>query len=246
DAGIYVGQSKNIIVRNNVVHGNVAGIEIENSDDALVTGNHVYDNTSGILVFVLPNLEKKTGRGTVVENNIVENNNHQNFGEPGTTVSYVPPGTGMLVLASDVTEIRDNQIRGNKTSGVLALSYDTFATICMFSGGENCKSSDAATDRDLSKLYVHDNAFEGNGQDPDTFVATLLGRKIENVLWDGHKPSDGLNEDQLCLGASPTTVRVFGDQAGLNLDPSMQITDASLFACDLPSPFDGIELAQDE
>jgi parallel beta-helix repeat protein len=31
DAGIYVGQSTNIVVRNNEVHHNVAGIEIENS-----------------------------------------------------------------------------------------------------------------------------------------------------------------------------------------------------------------------
>lgn len=246
DAGIYVGQSKNIIVRNNVVHGNVAGIEIENSDDALVTGNHVYDNTSGILVFVLPNLEKKTGSGTIVENNIVEDNNHKNFGEPGTTVSFVPPGTGMLVLANDVTEIRDNQVRGNKSTGVMALSYQTFSAICSFSGGANCVSSDTKTNPDLTKLYIHDNTFENNGQDPDELVATLLGSKIENVLWDGRKPDDALEENQLCLGSAGTSVRVFGTQQGLNLDPKTQITDAALFACELPSPFDGIELAQGE
>lgn len=56
DAGIYVGQSKSILVRNNHVHGNVAGIEIENSVEADVYGNRATDNTAGILIFDLPDL----------------------------------------------------------------------------------------------------------------------------------------------------------------------------------------------
>jgi parallel beta-helix repeat protein len=244
DAGIYVGQSKNIIVRNNVVHGNVAGIEIENSDDALVTGNHVYDNSAGILVFVLPNLEKKDGSGVIVEDNVIEGNNRANFGEPGTTVSYVPAGTGVLALAADVTEVRDNEIRDNDTTGVLAFSYQTFSTICTASGGTNCASNDAKTDPDMSKLYVHDNTFAGNGTKPDMLVATLLGEKLENVLWDGRKPEAAVKEDQLCLDKD-TTVRVFGDQAGISFDSSKHGTDAAPYDCKLASPFTSIELSQE-
>src|SRR3546814_1386139 len=51
DAGIYVGQSTNIIVRNNRAEGNVAGIEIENSTGADVYGNTTTGKTGGILVF---------------------------------------------------------------------------------------------------------------------------------------------------------------------------------------------------
>jgi parallel beta-helix repeat protein len=244
DAGIYVGQSKNIIVRNNVVHGNVAGIEIENSDDALVTDNHVYDNSGGILVFVLPNLEKKSGSGVIVENNLIERNNHKNFGEAGTTVSFVPAGTGMLVLAADVTEVRKNQIHDNDSTGVLALSYQTFTTICMVSGGEHCASNDTQTDPDLSKLFIHDNTFANNGQKPDELVSTLLGAKVENVLWDGRKPATQVDQDQLCLGQTATTVRTFGNQEGIALDPSKQSTDATPYGCSLPSPFSAIDLAQ--
>lgn len=246
DAGIYVGQSKNIIVRNNEVHGNVAGIEIENSDDALVTGNHVYDNSGGILVFALPNLEKKDGNRTIVENNVIENNNHANFGEAGTVVSYVPPGTGILVLASDATEIRNNQIRGNEGAAVLALSYQTFQTICTVSGGDNCGGLDAKTDPNLSKLYVHSNVFADNGQKPAGIQAALLGDKLENVIWDGRKPEDALDADQLCLGDEPTTLRVFGNQEGLITDGSKQSTDAKPYACALAAPFETIELAQDK
>jgi parallel beta-helix repeat protein len=246
DAGLYVGQSKNIIVRNNVVHGNVTGIEIENSDDALVTGNRAYDNTAGILVFVLPNLERKSGAGTIVENNVLEENNRDNFGEPGTTVSFVPPGLGVLVLAYDRSEFRKNTFKGNKTTGLLAVSSATFETICLLNGGKDCKSNDPMTDPDMSKLYVHDNTFTDNGQDPDPGVAALLGAKLEEVLWDGRKPPAEVDQDQLCLGDNPSTVRVFGNQDGLILDIAKQMTDASKYKCTLPSPFEKITLPQDE
>lgn len=64
DAGIYVGQSENIVVKNSLAFGNVAGIEIENSDNAEVFGNTARDNSGGILVFNLPGLPKAEGRGT--------------------------------------------------------------------------------------------------------------------------------------------------------------------------------------
>ncbi|HEX3344837.1 MAG TPA: parallel beta-helix domain-containing protein, partial [Polyangiaceae bacterium] len=50
DSGIYVGQSQQIVVQNNTVFGNVAGIEIENSFYADVHDNTAHDNTGGILV----------------------------------------------------------------------------------------------------------------------------------------------------------------------------------------------------
>ena len=45
DAGIYVGQSKNIIVKNSIAQYNVAGIEIENSYYADVYNNLASHNT---------------------------------------------------------------------------------------------------------------------------------------------------------------------------------------------------------
>jgi parallel beta-helix repeat protein len=245
DAGVYVGQSENIIVRNNTVHGNVTGIEIENSDDALVTSNHVYDNTAGILVFVLPNLERKSGARTLVEENKIEDNNRANFGAKGTTVSVAPSGVGILVLANDGTEIRNNTFTGNKSTGVLAISFSTYETICAVGGGEGCVSTDSKTDRDLSKLYIHDNTFEGNGHEPDEVVASLFTAPIENVLWDGRKPANATGEDQLCLGPNGASVRMFGGQDGFNEKRSQDVTDAKMFACTLPAPFSEIKLPQD-
>lgn len=62
DAGIYVGQSNNVVVRNNRAEFNVAGIEIENSVGADVYGNVVTNNAGGILVFNLPGLSQRRER----------------------------------------------------------------------------------------------------------------------------------------------------------------------------------------
>ena len=70
DAGIYIGQSKDIIVRRNVTYGNVTGIEIENSVNALVENNEVYNNAGGILVFLLPNNPSKVSLNCKIINNV--------------------------------------------------------------------------------------------------------------------------------------------------------------------------------
>jgi len=103
DAGIYVGQSENIIVRRNRVVENVAGIEIENSNFAEVTENLTTKNTGGILVFDLPGLPRVGGGSVLVAHNAVIDNNTANFAPEGNIVASVPAGTGImrLVLRSD-------------------------------------------------------------------------------------------------------------------------------------------------
>src|SRR3546814_2859165 len=79
DAGIYVGQSKNIVVRDSVATENVAGIEIENSYDADVHDNVATKNTGGILVFDLPSLPMQGGHNVRVFENVVNDNSTPNF-----------------------------------------------------------------------------------------------------------------------------------------------------------------------
>ncbi|MBM7093302.1 right-handed parallel beta-helix repeat-containing protein, partial [Streptomyces sp. S12] len=59
DAGIYVGQSRDVIVRNSRAEFNVAGIEIENTVNADVHDNIATNNTGGILVFNMPALSQQ-------------------------------------------------------------------------------------------------------------------------------------------------------------------------------------------
>lgn len=96
DAGIYVGQSKNIVVRRNRAEQNVAGIEIENSIDADVYENVATGNTGGILVFNMPNLSQ-AGKASRVFKNQVNANNLDNFAAKGAAVASVPAGSGVVV-----------------------------------------------------------------------------------------------------------------------------------------------------
>lgn len=129
DAGIYVGQSEDIVVKNSLAFGNVAGIEIENCDRAEVYGNTARDNAGGILIFNLPGLPKGDGRATRIYDNDIIDNNHENFATPigdgpnGNTVTMIPPGSGIVLLAAKEVEIFNNRILRNKTSGVAIASY---------------------------------------------------------------------------------------------------------------------------
>ena len=123
DAGIYVGQSQDIVVRRNKVEKNVAGIEIENSTRADVYENEATDNSGGILVFTMPDLPVKEGRLCRVYNNKVIANNHDNFAPKGNIVATVPPGTGVMIMANKEVEVFDNTIEKNQTTGLSVVSY---------------------------------------------------------------------------------------------------------------------------
>ena len=156
DAGIYVGQSENIVVKNSLAFGNVAGIEIENSDNAEVFGNTARDNSGGILVFNLPGLPKSDGKGTKIYDNDIIDNNHENFATPigegpnGNTVTMIPPGSGIVLLAAKEVEIYNNRIFRNKTSGVAIASYQI-----------TCFPAEAPNWSPYTvDVYVHDNSYE--------------------------------------------------------------------------------------
>lgn len=128
DAGVYVGQSHNIIVRRNRAELNVAGIEIENSTNADVFENTATTNTGGILVFNLPGLAVANGAGTRVYNNQVFANNTENFAPAGNIVAQVPTGTGVVILAAHDVEIFDNDIRDHLSINLGMISYVPIGT----------------------------------------------------------------------------------------------------------------------
>lgn len=118
DAGIYVGQSENIIVKNSRAEFNVAGIEIENSYYADVFDNHAENNTGGILVFDLPDIPQQGGHHIRVFRNKSINNNTDNFAPEGNIVGEVPRGTGIIIQANSHVEIFDNDIGDNETINI--------------------------------------------------------------------------------------------------------------------------------
>src|SRR5262249_32209013 len=166
DAGIYVGQSKNVVVRRCRAEQNVAGIEIENTIDADVYENVATGNTGGILVFNMPNLSQP-GHGTRVYNNKVFANNLDNFGAKGTAVASVPGRSGVVINSNTKVEIFDNDVVDNKTANVIISSY--FST-----GYFSEKGVQPGYDPYPKAIYVHDNRFSGGGDSPDGMDLKVL------------------------------------------------------------------------
>lgn len=120
DAGLYVGQCQHVIVRRNVVTGNVAGLEIENTQYADVYENEAFDNTGGIVVFDLPG-NPIVGHDIRLRDNNIHDNNLQNF-SPGGTVSQIPAGTGTFAMASRRVEITGNTYVNNQSTDIAIIS----------------------------------------------------------------------------------------------------------------------------
>ena len=194
DAGLYVGQSRNVVVRNNRVEFNVAGIEIENTMHADVYGNVARNNTGGILVFNMPDLPNP-GHSTRVFDNEVVGNNTENFGAEGTPVASVPAGSGIVINSNDRVEIFGNVITDNDTANIIISSY--YAT-----GYQGTR--DVADDYDPypETIYVYGNTMAGGGSAPDGFelkalkVAKFgLTGSLPDVLWDGYVNADKVDEN---------------------------------------------------
>ncbi|MFZ9046389.1 MAG: parallel beta-helix domain-containing protein [Cyclobacteriaceae bacterium] len=163
DAGVYVGQSDSVVIRNNLVHHNVAGIESENSRWVEIYGNETYQNTGGILVFDLPGLTQ-SGHTTRVYSNKVYDNNYRNFAPEGNIVASVPPGTGLMLLATRNIEIFENEIVDNKTLGIGVASYDLIQAV---GGGESVGASEVPEEQKAddynayyNNIYIHHNVIE--------------------------------------------------------------------------------------
>ena len=178
DAGVYLGQSTNSLLEGNEAYGNVIGIEVENSWDTVVRNNHAHDNTNGILVITLPQLDQLDGKRANVYDNVVENNNVENFGDQGTTVGILPKGIGILMVATDSNEIWNNTVTGNVSTGIALVSY--VPPVFTDPGDPNF-------DLYSENNYIHDNALTGNGADPDvTFLALIGGlTPAPEVIHDG-------------------------------------------------------------
>lgn len=183
DAGIYVGQSQNVIVRGNRAEYNVAGIEIENTIGADVYDNVATNNTGGILIFNMPNLPVE-GHTTRVYDNRVHHNNTENFAPPGTAVASVPAGSGIIINSNDKVEIFDNDVGHNQTANILISSY--------FSAGYSEREMAAAFDPYPETISIYNNTFTEGGDAPgraelDMLRLALFGDdgRFPDIIWDG-------------------------------------------------------------
>ncbi|OED43909.1 hypothetical protein ACH42_08915 [Endozoicomonas sp. (ex Bugula neritina AB1)] len=228
DSGLYVGQSRNVVVRNNRVEYNVAGIEIENTIGADVYDNIATNNTGGILIFNMPHLTQ-AGHTTRVYNNKVYENNLDNFAPKGGAVASVPAGSGILINSNDNVEIFNNEIRDNDTANVIVSSLSSANYEKEFNVDDNF-------DPYPEGIYVYDNTFIGGGSSPDrlelkTLKVAMFGfaGSLPDILWDGITNPES-NKPAICVdNGESLVVNVDAGNGFANVT-----TDMSQHGCDLP------------
>ncbi|NRA46737.1 MAG: right-handed parallel beta-helix repeat-containing protein [Oligoflexales bacterium] len=237
DAGIYVGQSHNVIVRRNHVFENVAGIEIENSEKVDVTDNYAERNTGGILVFNMPDLSI-LGQQSRIYGNSVVNNNTENFSPPSNVVADVPTGTGIMITANKQVEVFNNLVSGNQTSNVLLVSYALTGR----------PINDPSYDPFIEAIYIYDNTFLNGGYEPkggasestQSLIEALkgvVGIPFPDVIYDGsfnpsHRSDDGSIPDSLKICIRNNFNASFID-LDIDNDLTNPSTDLSPYECSI-------------
>jgi parallel beta-helix repeat protein len=170
-----------VVVRDNYVHDNVAGLEIENTINGEVYKNVARGNTGGMLIFDMPDLPQANGDKIKFYDNLMENNNSENFAPKGMVVSTIPPGSGMIIMAHSNIEAHHNIIKGHKTLGIAINSW-------LFTGVPfESKNYDPYS----TNISIHDNQItETNGPTDNTteygqLMTSLLGGKAYDIVIDG-------------------------------------------------------------
>jgi len=238
DAGIYVGQSKNVVVRDNYVHHNVAGLEIENTINGEVYNNIAKNNTGGMLIFDMPDLPQANGDRIKFYNNTMDGNNGKNFAPKGMVVSTIPPGSGMIIMSHSNIEAHHNTITNHKTLGIAINSW-------LFTG---VPFKSEKFDPFCSNINLHDNVISGNVGPADNttdygqLFTAVLGGEPADIITDGIFKPSSLDENGKPIGycfKNNGDVKFINLNAGMGATPADIVknmnTDMSLFDCDLPS-----------
>ncbi len=235
DAGIYVGQSDNVIMRRNRAEKNVAGIEIENTKNADVYENMATNNTGGIMAFNLPDLPAQGGTNVRIYNNKIFLNNQPNFAPSSQIVAGLPTGTGILVMAIKNVEIFKNIIKDNNTTNI---------NIVRFSGKDDEKTKAQNYNPYTAGVYIHDNEISGGGTKPDVrlpkiaALAKATGGKFTDILYDGViEPAPVMENGKPAMPDAKICIENNGNATFLNYDAGngfkKMVKDVKWYKCSL-------------
>ncbi len=178
DTGIYVGQSRDVLVEANVAQANVSGFEVENSSGVTVRRNLATGNTGGILTFALPGLDVHVNEDNVIEDNVSAANNMRNVCTSGD-VCLVPAGTGIIAVSVQRNVIRRNVVVGNDSLGIALTDFCTAAQL----DAKSCAGLDIEPSPLPDGNRITGNVVFGNGRHPDT--ARQLRQQAGDLVWTG-------------------------------------------------------------
>ncbi|WP_437280019.1 right-handed parallel beta-helix repeat-containing protein [Sorangium sp. So ce375] len=170
DSGIWIETSEDVLATHNLVEDNTNGFEVSNSDDIDLTYNVARNNSVGFSVVLLPGIfDVRAGAKRInVRDNDVYDNNRPNTARPGSLLSVIPPGSGILYVGVDESEISGNRVFGNKLSGIAIADYCAAASSAP---DLDCQADPSITvpyllDQDARDNHVAGNTVLGNGLDP--------------------------------------------------------------------------------
>jgi len=155
DSGLWVETSEYVLVQGNVVEGSVNGIEVSNSDDILVIDNEAFDNSIGAAILLLPDIydNKDSAKRIDLYNNWFHDNNKENTARPGSILSFIPRGQGILYVGVDESVVSGNLVENNDFVGIAVVDYCLPFQMTPF---------DCALDSTITPEFLADQAAENN------------------------------------------------------------------------------------
>jgi parallel beta-helix repeat protein len=177
DTGIYIGQSSDVAMTQNIATNNTIGLEVENSSHVQVQGNAATGNSTGILVNVLPGLVVTATTDVLVAGNILNRNNRPNPAtDPSDILFYLPNGVGFLSVGGDQVTVANNIALQNNTVGLAVTQLPpSFAGL------------DPRVDPFPDFIQVRGNVALGNGSNPSPKFPSPVGA---DLAWDGSGNND--------------------------------------------------------
>lgn len=251
DAGIYVGQSNDAVIKNSKAYRNVAGCEVENTTNAEVYDNEFYGNAGGLLIFDLPGLSKRGGKIKVYKN-YIHDNNYKNFAPSAsfgtsTGVGNCPPGSGILHVATSDVEIYNNKIINNNTGSIYVVSglildenaidkigdnYYPFPKNVSIHDNEMSKQATfpaAAYDHELGKKLILIHTYL-NSVDPENhpYLQQIVIDGINSNIMTGGTDA---NPDKLCIKETASNLFLNSDFINAGTPEWAPSTDITPYIC---------------
>jgi hypothetical protein len=128
------------------------------------------NNTIGAAILLLPDIydNKDSAKRIDLVNNWVHDNNKKNTARPGSILSFIPRGQGILYVGIDDSEVSGNLVEDNDFVGIAIVDY------CLpFQGTDfDCALDSTITlefllDQTAEDNRVADNILVNNGTNPD-------------------------------------------------------------------------------
>ena len=170
DSALWVETSENVLVKGNLVENSVNGIEVSNSDDIVLVNNESRNNTIGAAILLLPDIydNKDSLKRITMYNNWIHDNNKENTARPGSVLSFIPRGIGILYTGADDSVIANNVVENNDFIGILLVDYCLpFIGTAFDCSNDPTVSPEFLVDQATERNTVVDNTLVDNATAPD-------------------------------------------------------------------------------